>query len=449
MKRRQTVWIMLTPIVAVLLSVSTVLAGQQDVDRAVIDALVSARIDMMGTTNKEIAASKFTAIATSFPDSQYADDALLLAGRCLLSAKRYEDAIRVFRQIVDRYPKAALVVNGSWFSNMAEITGGTSKGIPEQLRKPSPETTADAQEAVKVYESYMEEYPELTADWARYEMARIYHRYLHDNTKAREIIQAFQGNPDEEATRIKQDRIFQERMDALIMDRLRQQYSPILRTEPEHRLSARVKALREALGVAAPPTTPQPQETEIQRVANTRVDEFFRVLAPRLSQKKEPKPREADSSRSDKAEALRKSIATLADPLATPGERNRAVVILGHIADPEAVPVLLKFIASPEAPVAQNAIRALGEIKDTRAVQPLLKLVEDPPQLEEEDIQVLQARAIGALGAIGDASALDGLKRVATRNELSGSLREKAKSAVERIERQELRPPTETSTRSQ
>ncbi|MDI6809857.1 MAG: tetratricopeptide repeat protein [Candidatus Eisenbacteria bacterium] len=218
MKRRQAVRMKLTPLIAVVLTLSTVLlAGQQDSDRAVIAALVSARIDMMGTTSKEAAANKFTAIAAAFPESRYADDALLLSGRCLTSLQRYDDAIKVFRQIVDRYPKGALVVNGSWFSSMAEITGATSKGMPERLRKPPSELTTDAQEAVQLYESFMEAYPERTADWARYEMARIYHNSLHDDKRAREILAAIQENPIEAATHSKQDKIFQERMDALIM----------------------------------------------------------------------------------------------------------------------------------------------------------------------------------------------------------------------------------------
>ncbi|MDI6809856.1 MAG: HEAT repeat domain-containing protein [Candidatus Eisenbacteria bacterium] len=188
----------------------------------------------------------------------------------------------------------------------------------------------------------------------------------------------------------------------------------------------------------------QPQEADIQKQAIARVGEFFRTVAPRFSEKKETRLREVDSSIPDQAEAFRTSIATLADPNASPVERNRVVVTLGHLANPEAVPVLLKFITSSEVPVAQNAIRALGEIKDTRSVPPLLKLVEDPPQLEEEDVHVLQARAISALGAIGDASALDALKKVATRAELPENLRESVKTAMHRIEKRRSQTSTES-----
>lgn len=99
----------------------------------------------------EPARKEFQNIATRYPKSEYADNALFNVGECYLSEKRYQDAIETYQQVMDKYPRGdkapqALLKQGTAFQQIGDATA--AKIIFERLVEKYPGTPA-AQAAEK------------------------------------------------------------------------------------------------------------------------------------------------------------------------------------------------------------------------------------------------------------------------------------------------------------
>lgn len=110
-------------------------------------------------------------------------------------------------------------------------------------------------------------------------------------------------------------------------------------------------------------------------------------------------PRALDDDPEARAE-LRRLYAEVED-----GEiRRYLALVLGHTRDPEAVPLLLETLSSPDSQTRIYGLWALGSAGDRRALEPLIG------QLEDSDAGIRKTAAF-ALGELGDGGAIPPLTR--------------------------------------
>ncbi|NLI83517.1 MAG: tol-pal system protein YbgF [Deltaproteobacteria bacterium] len=75
----------------------------------------------------DLARKEFQTLASKYPKSELADNALFSVGECHFAEKKYQDAIEVYQQVLDRYPKGdriphALLKQGTAFQQMGDPT---------------------------------------------------------------------------------------------------------------------------------------------------------------------------------------------------------------------------------------------------------------------------------------------------------------------------------------
>src|SRR6266851_221785 len=92
------------------------------------------------------------------------------------------------------------------------------------------------------------------------------------------------------------------------------------------------------------------------------------------------------------------------DPGASAGDNETIARALGNIADARAAPGLLRLAHAQQEPVRIAAVEALGKLKGKDAVPELSRVAEDPAASP-----ALKAKALLALGQIGDPAALPAL----------------------------------------
>jgi HEAT repeat protein len=107
--------------------------------------------------------------------------------------------------------------------------------------------------------------------------------------------------------------------------------------------------------------------------------------------------------------AVEPLIAALSDP--RDGVRMFAARALGQLGDARAVEPLVVALRDPHRNVSTEAIQALGHTGDARAIEPLMHLAWDGYD-ETDRADAIDARAILALGKIGDEQMLPKLERV-------------------------------------
>ncbi len=78
-----------------------------------------------------------------------------------------------------------------------------------------------------------------------------------------------------------------------------------------------------------------------------------------------------------------------------PRVRRYLALALGHVGDPQAVPVLLEALSDGDPETRIYAIWALGSLGDERAVEPLLELV----QHDDPGLRKMAVYSLGTLGA--------------------------------------------------
>jgi HEAT repeat protein len=78
-----------------------------------------------------------------------------------------------------------------------------------------------------------------------------------------------------------------------------------------------------------------------------------------------------------------------------PRVRRYLALALGHVGDPQAVPVLLEALSDDDPETRIYAIWALGSLGDERAVEPLVELV----QHDDPGIRKMAVYGLGSLGA--------------------------------------------------
>ena len=78
-----------------------------------------------------------------------------------------------------------------------------------------------------------------------------------------------------------------------------------------------------------------------------------------------------------------------------PRVRRYLALALGHVGDPQAVPVLLEALSDGDPETRIYAIWALGSLGDDRAVEPLLELV----QHDDPGLRKMAVYSLGTLGA--------------------------------------------------
>jgi len=121
----------------------------------------------------------------------------------------------------------------------------------------------------------------------------------------------------------------------------------------------------------------------------------------------------------------------LIERLKTKGEYWRiqliAVIALGNIGDPKALPALFQVLKAPDSNFRSAAAEALGKIGDPKALRPLLIALKD----EDSFVRLLTARA---LGEIGDPGAITALKHVLD-TEKDQEVHESAEKALAKIEK--------------
>ena len=107
--------------------------------------------------------------------------------------------------------------------------------------------------------------------------------------------------------------------------------------------------------------------------------------------------------------------------------RSEAIEALGKIGNKKAVDVLIKALDEEDKWIRERAVRALGEIGDKRAVMPIASVL-----LEHKFNDKLRVDAAYALGLIGDARALEALKKSSKGH--AYSVIETAERAIKKIE---------------
>jgi HEAT repeat protein len=133
----------------------------------------------------------------------------------------------------------------------------------------------------------------------------------------------------------------------------------------------------------------------------------------------------------------------LADPTALPSllktledqdarVRRAVVSALGATGDPEALPALSKMLWDNSALVRAGAAEALGKLADPRAAAPLCQKLTDP----DPGVRWYCVRALGAVGGLAAVPLLEPLLH--DNNEIFGvSVAAAVESAVRQIQRRE------------
>ena len=80
-----------------------------------------------------------------------------------------------------------------------------------------------------------------------------------------------------------------------------------------------------------------------------------------------------------------------------PQVRFRAVYLLGKSGDPQAFPVILRFISDPDATVRYDAVMSLGYLGDPRAIP----VLEEIAQRTEENPDAMGSAALSSLMRFG------------------------------------------------
>ena len=85
------------PILLFVLSLGVALASDREYSAVYNDFLMG---------DYDLAIFGFQDFLTTYPDSEYSDNASFFLGRCYEKKKSYQEAIQAFDQLVERYPKS-------------------------------------------------------------------------------------------------------------------------------------------------------------------------------------------------------------------------------------------------------------------------------------------------------------------------------------------------------
>jgi tetratricopeptide (TPR) repeat protein len=161
-------------------------ANLLDKEGVVIKHLLNARMALC-EGNVDQALAEYQLIVEKYPYSEFADDAQLRIGRCLVSKGIFTKAIEEFKKVLKLYPNGTLLDN-LWLdfiapikkdSRLEKLIGG-EKGC---LLPPGMEGS------YKLYCAYYQRFPNFTADEARLNIAKVYYYNLQNYEKAIEEIE--------------------------------------------------------------------------------------------------------------------------------------------------------------------------------------------------------------------------------------------------------------------
>lgn len=123
---------------------------------------------------------EYQSIVKKYPNSEFADDAQLEIGRCLVAKKNFTKAIEEFKKVIALYPNGK-VINKIWYEHILPLEIMEDELIVNKLSNKEKYPPHWIKE--KDYEAYCAYYqnvPNYTVDSARLEIAKLYIYNLKD-----------------------------------------------------------------------------------------------------------------------------------------------------------------------------------------------------------------------------------------------------------------------------